>query len=143
MRYIKGTSCGEKRGRWEALLMMDRGKAEESYQLSFCVSFAICSSTPSFSGQMLEPSSSSNTMQSLCDGLRRHSAGAEVLITDIPRSLMFMIPVALELVRFFAGTCFPSLGEEDTPLTAESILEISCASAAIVGMCECERGKVR
>jgi hypothetical protein len=50
---------------------------------------------------------------------------------DIPRSLMFMTPVALELVLFFAGTCLSSFGDVEIPLTAESTLEISCASAAI------------
>lgn len=51
---------------------------------------------------------------------------------DTPRSLMFITPGALELVRFFAGICLSSFGDDESPLTAESTFELSCASAAIV-----------
>jgi hypothetical protein len=57
---------------------------------------------------------------------------------SIPRSLTFITPGALELVLFFAGTLFSSLGDDEIPLTAESTLERSCASAAIVVMDEKE-----
>jgi hypothetical protein len=59
---------------------------------------------------------------------------------DVPRSLMFITPAALELVLFFAGTCLSSLGDDERPLMAESTFEISCASAAIgvIGMRESE-----
>ncbi len=55
---------------------------------------------------------------------------------NVPRSLTFITPGALELVLFFAGTLFSSLGDDEIPLTAESTLDRSCASAAIVGMDE-------
>ena len=42
---------------------------------------------------------------------------------------MFMTPAALELVRGFLASPFVSLGEDESPLTAESTLEMSDVSA--------------
>jgi hypothetical protein len=45
---------------------------------------------------------------------------------------MFITPGALELVLFFAGTGFSCFGDDEIPLTAESTLDRSCASATMV-----------
>jgi len=45
---------------------------------------------------------------------------------------MFITPGALELVLFFAGAGFSSFCDDEIPLTAESTLDRSCASAAMV-----------
>jgi hypothetical protein len=55
---------------------------------------------------------------------------------NVPRSLMFITPGALEVVLLFAGVCFSSFGDDESPLTAESTFEISCASEAIIVRCE-------
>ena len=47
---------------------------------------------------------------------------------------MFITPGALELVRFLAGSLLVSLGDEATPLTAESTWEISDVSADMVAV---------
>lgn len=49
----------------------------------------------------------------------------------IPRSLMFLTSALLELVRLLA-TFLSSLGDDERPLTAESTLERSCVSAAMM-----------
>lgn len=54
------------------------------------------------------------------------------VLTNSPRSAMFMTPGALELVRFLAGSLLVSFGEEERPLTAESTLGTSDVSADMI-----------
>lgn len=55
---------------------------------------------------------------------------------DLPRSLMFITPAALELVRRWPPSApfFSSFGDDERPLTAESTLERSCVSADMMAV---------
>lgn len=63
------------------------------------------------------------------------------MVDNIPRSLMFITPGALELVRLCLGV-FSSVGELDSPWTAESTLVKGAGSASFNSAFEVEMGCV-
>lgn len=82
--------------------------ADLTYQFSFCVSFAICNSLPSFSVHLSAARSSLLFPQQLP-------------LIDVPKSAMLYTPAALELALRcpFTGA-LSSGGDDDKPEMAES-----------------------
>lgn len=93
-------------------------EVDVTYQFSFCVSFAICSSLPSFSISL------SAARSLLC-------LQYQLSLVDLPKSAMLYTPAALELALRcpFTGA-LSSGGDDDKPEMAESTLVRSEGAAS-------------
>ncbi len=102
-----------------------------TYQFSFCVSFAICSSLPSFSNYL-------SAARSLLVFQEQLS------LLDLPRSAMLYTPAALELALRcpFTGA-LSSGGDDDKPEMAESTLVRSEGAASTDILVDGSEARVR
>ena len=102
----------------------DFGREVCAYQFSFCVSFAICNSFPSFS---IDRAKSVFALMELVRWVRTPMAGGKPE-ENIPKSLMLKTPGTLELARRLAP--LSSAGLDDRPWTAESTVDKGAGAAS-------------
>lgn len=102
-----------------------------TYQFSFCVSFAICNSLPSFSIRL----SAARSLLHLQERLQ---------LLELPKSAMLYTPAALELaLRCPLTGALSSGGDDDKPEMAESTLVRSDGAASTDMMVDGSEARVR